>query len=112
MSYYCCYIYFILFFCEAQVWNVCGERRNQKRGCCHYLFGVFFGLVFWVLSLYRIQAYASNSMNKKLANHIGLSPGLALLWSVGFFRSHVGGWDLLRYCGGRLNVGGLMFSPI
>lgn len=51
-------------------------------------------------------------MNRKLSNHIAMCPGLALLWPVGFSRSHAERCDMLHFIGGKLNVGGLTFSAM
>lgn len=86
------FILFYFLFCEAQVWNVNGDRWNQR--------GFFF-----LFSFCRIQSYASSPMNRELRNHSAAS-WFGLLWSVGVFRSPVKGCDMLRYCGGKLSVGG------
>lgn len=54
------FILFYFLFCEAQVWNVNGDRWNQR--------GFFF-----LFSFCRIQSYASSLMNRELRNHSAAS---------------------------------------
>ena len=60
-----------------------------------------------------LQSSALGSLNKKVANHTAMSLGVALLWSVGFFRSPAKAVTYLITAVGVLCVGGdrfLLFS--